>query len=123
MLEQSGAGITSTGFIVPLVIAGTGMGLIFVPLFDIVLGGVGDHEVGSASSALQAIQQLGMALGIAVIGTIFFGQLDTRASSAAALAHEAVGAAQTTSLVTIGLIVVAFALGFLLPRHARAQAM
>ncbi|WP_405141150.1 DHA2 family efflux MFS transporter permease subunit [Sphaerisporangium sp. NBC_01403] len=120
VLRQSGAGIGSTDFIVPLLIGGVGMGMIFVPLFDIILGDVADHEVGSASSALQAVQQLGMSLGVAVIGTIFFAVLGTQAHHTV---RDALGAAESTSLVTIGLIALAFALGFRLPRQARAHSM
>jgi hypothetical protein len=42
------------------------------PFFDIVLAGVEQHETGSASGTLTAVQQLGGALGIAVLGTVFF---------------------------------------------------
>ena len=59
------ASLGTADFIAPLFVAGIGIGMVFVPLFDIVLGGVEDHEVGSASGVLQAMQQLGMSLGIA----------------------------------------------------------
>ena len=49
-----------------------GMGAMLAPLFDFVLAGVDDDEVGSASGVLNAMQQLGGAIGIAVIGTVFF---------------------------------------------------
>ena len=52
---------------------GIGMGMIFVPLFGIIMGDVADHEVGSASGLLESLQQLGATLGIAVLGTVFFG--------------------------------------------------
>jgi EmrB/QacA subfamily drug resistance transporter len=103
----------SWDFAAPLFVAGIGMGMVFVPLFDIVLSGVEGHEVGSASSVLQAMQQLGMSLGVAGIGTLFFNLLGTR---------DYAGAAQTTTLVTAALIVVASALAFLLPRAAHAPA-
>ena len=92
------------------------MGMIFVPLFDIILGGVEDHEMGSATGVLGSIQQLAMALGIAVLGTIFFGIVGAEHA-----ADVFIDAAQTTSLVTIGLIGLAFAAGFFLPRKPRAQ--
>ena len=56
----------------PELLAGVGMGAMLAPLFDFVLAGVDDDEVGSASGVLNAMQQLGGAIGIAVIGTIFF---------------------------------------------------
>jgi EmrB/QacA subfamily drug resistance transporter len=65
-------GASSWAFAGPELVAGIGMGAMLAPLFDFVLAGVGDDEVGSASGVLNAMQQLGGALGIAVIGTIFF---------------------------------------------------
>jgi hypothetical protein len=88
-----------------------------VPLFDIVLAGVADHEVGSAAGVLQAMQQLGMSLGVAVIGTVFFGLLGTYADRTL----DFVNAAETTALITVGLLALAFAIGFLLPKRARPQ--
>jgi EmrB/QacA subfamily drug resistance transporter len=116
-LELAGIGIDQWDLVVPNLIGGAGMGMIFVPLFDIILGGVEEHELGSASGVLGSIQQLGMALGIAVLGTIFFGIVGTEQA-----ADVFVDAAKTTSLVTIGLIGLAFAAGFSLPRKPRAQA-
>ena len=115
MLEASGAGIGGWGFTAPLATAGIGLGMVFVPLFDIVLGDVADHEVGSASGVLQSIQQLGMSLGVAVIGTILFGAID------AGTPEDFVGAAQITTVVTGALAALAMALAFALPRHARPQ--
>src|SRR3954462_6756087 len=106
------ATLSTADFVAPLFVAGLGMGMVFVPLFDIVLGGVEDHEVGSASGVLQAMQQLGMSLGIAGIGTLLFGLLDTRGY---------VSAAQTTTVVVGVLIAAAFALAFLLPSTGREQ--
>lgn len=101
----------------PLLLGGVGMGMIFVPLFDIVLGGVADHEVGSATGALGAIEQLGVTLGIAILGTVFFGIVGEVPTPQSALT-----AGTVTALVTFALIAVAFVLGFALPRKARANA-
>ena len=46
--------------------------MLMAPFFDTVLASVEPHETGSASGTLTAVQQLGSALGIAVLGTIFF---------------------------------------------------
>ena len=64
------------------------MGAMLSPLFDFVLAGVDDDEVGSASGVLNAMQQLGGAIGIAVIGTLFFSASRARADSTSAF-HEA----------------------------------
>ena len=64
-----------------LLIMGVGMGFIFGSLFGIVLNGVDASHAGSASGTLNAVQQLGGAIGIALVGVVFFGQL-SHASSA-----------------------------------------
>ncbi|WP_225821775.1 MFS transporter [Streptomyces naphthomycinicus] len=58
-----------------LLVSGIGMGLLMAPFFDIVLASVEQHETGSASGTMTAIQQLGGAFGVAVLGTVFFGLL------------------------------------------------
>jgi EmrB/QacA subfamily drug resistance transporter len=114
VLESAGAGIGGWDFAAPLTVAGIGLGMVFVPLFDIVLGDVADHEVGSASGVLQSVQQLGMSIGVAVIGTVYFGVLGAGAI------EDFVAAAQVTTVVTGALTAVAFVLAFALPQHARA---
>ncbi|MGV9308035.1 MFS transporter [Nonomuraea sp. NPDC003727] len=98
-----------------LALVGIGMGLTMAPFFDIVLAGVEPHESGSASGTLTAIQQLGSALGAAVLGTLFFNLLKSQWSFGDAM--------QVTVWVEIGLLLVTCALSFLLPRHAREESM
>jgi hypothetical protein len=50
-----------------------------LPDFDFILAAVTDREVGSASGVLNAVQQLGGAIGVAAIGTVFFSALHRRA--------------------------------------------
>jgi MFS family permease len=69
------AHVTTLGLLVPLLVNGVGMGLFIVPVFDIIIAAVSDAETGSASGVLNAIQQLGAAVGVAVLGTIFFSVL------------------------------------------------
>jgi EmrB/QacA subfamily drug resistance transporter len=59
----------------PLVVAGLGFGLVVAPMIDLILTGVPARDAGSASGLLNTIQQLGMALGVALVGVIFFDQL------------------------------------------------
>ncbi|MGZ8632776.1 MAG: MFS transporter, partial [Solirubrobacteraceae bacterium] len=62
---------------------------------------------------LNAIQQLGNSIGVAVLATILFSLLDHGHSSPAALTR--------TVLSSAGVFVVAFALSFLLPKDARME--
>ncbi|WP_369240163.1 MFS transporter [Streptomyces sp. R21] len=106
------------GHIAPaLIVAGLGMGLVMGPFFDTVLSAVEPHETGSASGTLTAVQQLGGALGTAVLGTVFFS----------ALGHQRPTPTGYTTTMTItlwsgtGLLAMAFLASFLLPRPGRPQ--
>lgn len=66
-------------------VLGLGMGLVFGPLIQTVLSGAAPHEVGSASGVLNAVRQIAVALGVAVLGTVFFA-LDAGPSGFAAAA-------------------------------------
>jgi EmrB/QacA subfamily drug resistance transporter len=63
-------------FAPPLFIAGAGLGLAVTALFQTILQGVPPRDSGSASGALQAFQQVGGALGVALVGEIFFTLLE-----------------------------------------------
>jgi EmrB/QacA subfamily drug resistance transporter len=114
VLESAGTSVGSWDIVGPMLVSGIGMGAIWVPMFEIIVGDVADHEVGSASGVLQAVQQLGMSLGIAAIGTVFFGAIGSHAARA-----DFVSAAELTTLITVGLIAAAFAVSHLLPKQAR----
>ena len=95
-----------------LFLAGLGSGLVIAALFNIVLGAVDDSEVGSASGVLTAVQSIASAVGVAVIGSIFF--------SAASDGDPAAGY-RNALLVQMGLLVAFLVLSPLFPRKARAE--
>jgi hypothetical protein len=64
-----------------LFLVGIGMGMVFGSLFAAVLNGVDAKHAGSASGVLNAMQQVGGAIGVALIGLVFFGQLSHGASN------------------------------------------
>jgi hypothetical protein len=76
------------------------MGLVVAPLFSVILAGVEDHEAGTASGVLNAVQQLDAAVGVAVVGTVLFGLLGSQAGGAAASQAPKVRAALVTAGVT-----------------------
>jgi EmrB/QacA subfamily drug resistance transporter len=66
----------SIAWLVPaLVIDGAGMGLALAPLATTVLSRVTPSHAGAASGVLNTGLQMGNALGVAVIGVIFYGLL------------------------------------------------
>ncbi len=61
--------------IAPLVVTGFGFGLVVAPMVDAVLTGVPTRDAGSASGLLSTVQQVGIAVGVAVVGVVFFFHL------------------------------------------------
>ena len=55
----------------PVLIAGLATGFIFMPITTTVLGGVEPEHAGSASGLLQTTQQLGSAIGVAAIVSVY----------------------------------------------------
>ncbi|MEU3774988.1 MFS transporter [Streptomyces sp. NPDC032472] len=127
---QAGIALTAAGLVVLAVLAGAaggvhdgwrllpgtlatglGMGLVIPPLFDVILAGVADEEVGSASGVLNAVQQLANAVGAALLVTVWSAFTDHGRTASAALAG--------TALVTAGLLAAALLLSVRLPRRAR----
>jgi len=66
---------TSTGYVpgilVPMLLIGSGMGFAFVPLTMASLAGVPPQDSGAAASMVNVMQQVGGALGLAILVTIF----------------------------------------------------
>jgi EmrB/QacA subfamily drug resistance transporter len=116
VLHVAGGGVSTVDLLAPMVIGGIGMGMVFVPLFDIVMAGVRPQEMGSASGVLQTVNSLGMSLGIAGIGAIFFALAGGPGRHVPVYLH----AAEWTALATVVLLAGSFVIGFWLPRRARA---
>ena len=116
VLREAGAGVSTADLLAPMIVGGIGMGMVFVPLFDIAMAGIRPHEMGSASGVLQTVNSLSMSTGVAGLGVIFFSLLGG--------GHAAgyLSAAQWTVLATVGLLGSAFAVAFWLPRRARETA-
>ncbi len=82
-------------------------------MFNIILAGVREHEVGSASGTLTAVQQLGNSLGVALLATLFFSVINDGNTSSTAL--------ERTTIVAAVLFALSLALSFLLPKTARME--
>jgi EmrB/QacA subfamily drug resistance transporter len=84
------AGTTDGAFAAAGLVSGLGLGLLFGPLIQSTLSVAAPDEVGSASGAVNAVQQIATALGVAVLGTVFLA-----------------GAAPAHALITGALVVAA----------------
>lgn len=59
-----------------LLLVGAGMGLCITALTTTVLAAANAEQAGAVSGALSTVQQVGNAVGVAVVGIVFFGSLD-----------------------------------------------
>ena len=81
------ASSTWATFILPWVIAGVGLGLVFAPMTTVAMQDIKPAMAGAASGVLNTTRQLGAVIGAAVIGAVLQNQL------ASALHDKAVAAA------------------------------
>ena len=93
-------------FVPGMVVAGLGMGLVAPNLTGVALTGVRPDDAGAASGVLSTSGQLGGALGVAVLGSVFFGLLPGGFGIAA----------HVTLSVELGVYLVAAVLAMTLPR-------
>jgi len=99
------------------VLAGTGMGLFFAPIANVVLSAVRPEEEGKASGASNAIREIGGVFGVAVLASVF-----------SAYGNYGSGAGYVDGLVPamqVGTIVVALGAvaAMALPGRSRADAL
>jgi hypothetical protein len=103
---------TSWDLVPSLICIGVGVGASIGQLFQFILTSVSMEEVGSASGVLEAVQQLSTALGVAVLGTVFFSTFAHRVPT---------DALRVTAWACVIPLIVAIALVFRLPMHAREE--
>lgn len=60
-----------------LLLQGCGLGLVMAPLASVVLAGLPPQHAGVASGVMATVQQVGNALGVALIGFLFYGHHGT----------------------------------------------
>jgi EmrB/QacA subfamily drug resistance transporter len=63
--------VAYSSLVIPFVLAGTGMALVFAPSANAVLSAVRPEEAGQASGATNAIRELGGVMGVAVLASVF----------------------------------------------------
>ncbi|WP_051792365.1 DHA2 family efflux MFS transporter permease subunit [Amycolatopsis jejuensis] len=83
-------GATGWPLTLALFLTGAGSGLLFIPLFDFILGDATPEEVGTGSGMLNATQQFANAVGVAALGTVFFARVGTPSTASYFAAAELV---------------------------------
>lgn len=110
----------------PLVVAGIGSGLFIAPNAQFIVATVDRAEAGAASGVVGTAQRIGSAVGIAVIGSLFFGALEitpsgqgapTAADVALGFGHSATVALGASAIFAVA----AFLLVFALPRRVASH--
>ncbi len=111
--QHSSAGVDPWQLVPGLVLGGAGLGFLVVPLINVVLAAVPAGLAGGASGVFNTAQQLGGAIGVAVIGSVFFARLPA-AGFTAAFTHAVP--------LAIGAFAACAVLSLVLPRTAVSDA-
>ncbi|WP_369326490.1 MFS transporter [Alcaligenes nematophilus] len=96
-IASSGTELTPTYLIPALTLLGASQGLIMTPLLNLVLGFVDETQAGMASGVISSTQQVGAALGIAVVG-LLFNNGRTSGSATSTIAEQYISAFATGML-------------------------
>jgi EmrB/QacA subfamily drug resistance transporter len=104
LFTVAAADLTNWALLAPLLVAGIGSGLFIAPNAQFIVATVDPQEAGAASGVIGTMQRLGSAIGIAVIGSVFFGTLSGIAPTASQIAaavkeHGAAGAAAVKAAI------------------------
>lgn len=108
-----GAAITVWQLAPALLVTGLGSGLLFVPLFDFILGDATTEEVGTGAGVLNAAQQFANAIGVAALGTVFFARVGPPSAA------TYICAAKLVFGLCAGVYVLVLLLVRFLPKHAQ----
>ena len=77
LASVSAPDVAYSSLVAPFVLAGIGMALVFAPVSNMILSSVRPSEEGKASGASSAIREVGGALGVAVLASVFARQGNT----------------------------------------------
>jgi EmrB/QacA subfamily drug resistance transporter len=115
IIARLGDSIDHWSFLPPLLLAGLGLGLGFSALFQTVLNGIPARDAGAAAGSLQAFQQVGGSIGVALVGQIFFaslGDVGTLFRTGPAAVHAAFASSAATAtwyqIVSFALVIALF---------------
>lgn len=100
-VQAAGAELVPARLIPVLVVVGAGQGFIMTPLLNLVLGFVDEAQAGMASGVISTVQQIGAALGVAVV-SILFGTALAAGDGAAAQAGQYASAFVAGMLYNLG---------------------
>jgi len=115
------ANLTHWVLLAPLFMAGIGNGLFIAPNAQFIVATVDPSEAGAASGVIGVMQRVGSAVGIAVVGSVFFGTLTVTGNTPDAVAEAFTTSAASAIALSAGLGVLALILVFALPRRVAGR--
>ncbi|MEV7187901.1 MFS transporter [Kitasatospora sp. NPDC093102] len=101
-LMLGGGAEVGAGPLVEMAALGLAAGCAYAPLFARALAGVEPEDAADASGVMVTVIQLGQVIGVAVLGSVFLGQVDLPAPAA-----ESGGALRTTLLAAAAAVLAA----------------
>jgi EmrB/QacA subfamily drug resistance transporter len=110
-LELRGDHITAMWLIPGMVVVGLGNGLALPTLVGAVLIDIHPKQAGLAAGAITTAQQFGNAIGVTVLGTLFFSVLGV-----GNVLHDYVSAMEVVAVTSMVVVVLVFAAAFQLPK-------
>jgi predicted MFS family arabinose efflux permease len=109
------------GMLGPMMVTAAGIGLIFVPMSLVSLTKVADGDAGVASSLLNAGQQVGGSIGLAVLGTVAWSAVASSLRSGAAQAHALAYGFSRGFLVSAAITLLTLVVALVMLRVKRAD--
>ncbi|HEY0807453.1 MAG TPA: MFS transporter [Pseudonocardiaceae bacterium] len=114
----------ATAILPSFIVMSMGMGLVFVPLSNVALTGVANHDAGVASALVNTTQQIGGSLGTALLNTIFTtattGYLATHGTTGLNPAHAAIHGYNVAFMVSAILMAASAVVVFVFIRNKKA---
>ncbi|WP_155371147.1 MFS transporter [Catellatospora vulcania] len=105
--------------LLPAMLLAAGFGLALPALTTLGMSGAGPDDAGLASGLFNTTQQIGMAVGVAVLSTLAAGRTGQALADGASQAAALTGGYRLAYTVGAGLMVVAFAVAYALLRRPR----
>ncbi|MGW0362920.1 MFS transporter [Streptomyces sp. NPDC002990] len=108
--------------LLPVMLLAAGFGLALPALTALGMSGASEEDAGLASGLFNTTQQIGMALGVAVLSTLAASRTESLAAEGRTAAEALTGGYHLAFAVGAGLLVTAFAVAFATLRRPGPQA-
>ncbi|WP_275408016.1 MFS transporter [Streptomyces sp. SID14515] len=105
--------------LLPVMLLAAGFGLALPALTSLGMSGAGDDDAGLTSGLFNTTQQIGMALGVAVLSTLAAGRTEALGAAGRSSAEALTGGYRLAFTVGAGLLAAAFVVATLMLRPGR----